>query len=101
MTDGSNVAVTLTSTDQPDQKRKFTGRVQVDLFANRLLLNLRAQPAPSKALAEADLKRVINWTSLVLELRKETLCGIATAGPNDSPTILNIAFGPPAETPPG
>jgi hypothetical protein len=100
MSDGSNVGVTLTSDEQPDVRRKFTGRLQVDAGANRLLLNLRAtQPPASRPPAEADLKRVVHWTSLLLELRNNTLCGIATAGPPDAVSVLNVAFAPPAASP--
>jgi hypothetical protein len=94
--DGSAVAVTLNSAEQPELRRKFTGRLQVDASANRLLLNLRAtQPPPSRPPAEADLKRVIYWSSFLLELRGNTLCGLATAGPSDATTVLNVAFDAP------
>jgi hypothetical protein len=67
--------------------------LQVDASANRLLLNLRAtQPPPSKAPAEAELNRVIHWTSLLLELRGNSLIGIATVGPSDETKVLNVAF---------
>ena len=65
--------------------------------ANRLLLNLRAtQPPPTRPPAEGDLKRVIYWNSLLLELRGNALFGIATAGLTDTPTILNVVFASPA-----
>jgi hypothetical protein len=47
--DGNEIAVTLTTDDQPNIKRKLTGRLMLDATANRVLLNLRAsQPPPSK-----------------------------------------------------
>jgi hypothetical protein len=101
-TDGTSVAVTLSSPDQPEQKKKFAGRLQADAGnANRLLLNLRAtQPPPTKAPTEADLKRVIYWSSLLLELRGNSLIGVATAGPPEAVTTLNVAFGTPAAAAP-
>jgi hypothetical protein len=91
--DGASVAATLTSSDQPDLKRKFTGRLQLDASANRLLLNLRStQPPPGRPPVDADLKKVVHWTSLLLELRNNQLVGIATAGPSDD-TVMNVAFG--------
>ena len=99
--DGTAVAVTLNSADQPELKRKFSGRLQLDASANRLLLNLRAtQPPPSKPPTEADLKRVIYWSSLLLELKGNNLIGIGTAGPSDATTILNVAFDAPSAAPP-
>jgi hypothetical protein len=94
MSDGTGIGVTLTSADQPDQKRKFQGRLQVDGSTSaRLLLNLRAtQPPPPKPPSEAELKRVIHWTSLLLEQRGKSLIGIATAGPSEQTTVLDVAF---------
>jgi len=92
--DGSLVGVTLNSDDQPELRRKFSGRFQLDASANRVLLNLRStQPPPSRAPAEGEFKRVINWSSLLLEVRGNSLCGIATVGPPDGSTVLNVAFG--------
>jgi hypothetical protein len=95
--DGTNIAVTLTSPDQPELKRKFSGRLHVDASnALRLLLVLRStQPPPGKPPGDAELRRVIYWTSLTLELRGTQLLGVATAGPADGTTVLNVAFGPP------
>ena len=93
--DGMSVAVTLTSSGPPELKRKFSGRLLVDASANRVLLNLRAtQPPPPRKNAE-DLKRIVHWNSLLLELRGNTLVGIATAGPTESATVFNVGFGPP------
>jgi hypothetical protein len=99
--DGTSVAITLSSPDQPEQKKKFTGRLQADASnAGRLLLNLRAtQPPPTKAPNEGDLKRVIYWSSLLLELRGNSLIGVATAGPPEAVTTLNVAFGPASAAP--
>ena len=95
--DGGNVTVTLTSADQPKVQRRFSGRLQVDVSANRLLLNLRAtQPPPSRPPTQDELKQVVHWTSLLLDLRNNTLCGIATAGPSDAVTVLNVSFAPPS-----
>jgi hypothetical protein len=108
MTDGSAIAAILTEPEQPELHRKFNGRLQVDASTpSRLLLNLRAtQPPPARPPALADLKRVVHWTSLLLELRGNALIGIATAGPAEAATTLNVVFAnaapvnpaPPANT---
>jgi hypothetical protein len=93
MADGSAINVTLTTTDQPEQKRKFSGRLQLDASANRLVLNLKAtQPPPPRK--GADDKRITQWNSMLLELRGNALVGIATAGPNDA-NVFNVAFAQP------
>ena len=71
----------------------------MDASANRILLNLRAQASAPKTLTEADLKKVLNWTSIVLELRGNSLIGIATVGPPETGTVLNVAFGPSTAAP--
>jgi hypothetical protein len=96
--DGTGIIATLASTDQPE-KKKFTGRLQVDASANRILLNLRTTQPPSKAPTEAELKRVFFWSSILLELRGNSLIGIATAGPPETATVLNVAFGSPTAAP--
>lgn len=100
MTDGSNVTVTISSQEQPEVRRKFTGRLQVDISANRLLLNLRStQPPPPRPGTEAELRRIAHWTSMLLELRNDALCGIATAGPAGATTVFNVAFARAAPAP--
>lgn len=95
--EGMDVGATLFAPDQPNVRKKFTGRLHVDSSSNRVLLQLRAGGTTNKPPNEAELKQVNLWTRLLLEVRDNDLRGIAEVGPIDNPTIVNVGFDPPQD----